>query len=469
MGSSTSRRVGKPSGSAMSVDNSLGASAAAVELSGALSETLQELDLGGNYSLDSVYFTKIQLMNDVTIGSLSGQLKRLLQQLDQEASKYTNSEISDDGASNRWNCSQAEAQLVSAAWKCARTTYDLESTLTDTTYCRFRHDHVLKHSITGTVKAMTSTVVEPVAESDLLPVLVIAVRGSANKMDHIVNANSGPKATDDFLHLDLLNQPDVQAHSGFLNSAWALDDIISERINKYIKTAKSGSGRKPRILFTGHSAGGAVASLFYLHYLSNQGFAESASFSCVTFGAPPCLTAPIDLSSHVPSSKTLCLNIINEFDIVSRADKPYILSLVDLVRSKLELPTETPVSNQDRSEDIVAAALDATQAAETAPLPSLSSFYTEPEGDFSSTDPNFWRLPQPLYHHVGTRVVFAMRLAGHEIGLRAVEVPPLEFQQLLFCRIAVHFKARYGERVEMLESGRFNHRLGWEDRHTGVV
>lgn len=99
--------------------------------------------------------------------------------------------------------SQAQAQLVSAAWKCARGTYDLESTTEDTAYCTFRKDHVLKHSLTGTVKALKSTVVEPVAESSLddhlLPVLVIAVRGSASKMDHIVNANSRPQATGKFI------------------------------------------------------------------------------------------------------------------------------------------------------------------------------------------------------------------------------------------------------------------------------
>lgn len=99
--------------------------------------------------------------------------------------------------------SRAEAQLVSAAWKCARGTYDLESTIEDTAYCTFRKDHVLKHSLTGTVKALRSTVVEPVAQPGLddhpLPTLVIAVRGSASKMDHIVNANSRPRATEMFI------------------------------------------------------------------------------------------------------------------------------------------------------------------------------------------------------------------------------------------------------------------------------
>ncbi|KAJ4194867.1 Lipase-3 domain-containing protein [Fusarium falciforme] len=255
--SSSKSRTRGPSSSAISANNSRGASVAAIELSSALHETLSEVDLEG---------------------SLSGQFKQLLQRLDQEASKYTNSRVSDDGASRDWNCSQAEAQLVSAAWKCARGTYDLESTIEDTAYCTFRKDHVLKHSLTGTVKALKSTVVEPVAKSShgdhLLPALVIAVRGSASKMDHIVNANSRPQATEKFITSDFLDEPDLMAHSGFLNSAWALDEIVSERIKTYIENAKNNNGQKPHVLFTGHSAGGAVAALFYFRYISDKAFGE---------------------------------------------------------------------------------------------------------------------------------------------------------------------------------------------------
>jgi hypothetical protein len=54
----------------------------------------------------------------------------------------------------------------------------------------------------GTVKAITATVIEPTGSDDidkLMPVLVIAIRGSASKMDHIVNANSGPKNAESYI------------------------------------------------------------------------------------------------------------------------------------------------------------------------------------------------------------------------------------------------------------------------------
>ncbi|KAM0249761.1 hypothetical protein ACHAP5_002630 [Fusarium lateritium] len=73
MGASSSR-------GALSADNTHGASIAAYELSGALSESFSEIDLDGNSSQ---------------------QFKQLLQRLDQEASKYTNSQV--DEESTEWN------------------------------------------------------------------------------------------------------------------------------------------------------------------------------------------------------------------------------------------------------------------------------------------------------------------------------------------------------------------------------
>lgn len=76
---------------------------------------------------------------------------------------------------------------------------------------------------------------------------------------------------------DFFHKPDLMAHSGFLNSAWALDDIVSERIKAYIENAENTNGQKPHVLFTGHSAGGAVATLFYLRYISDKAFGELKS------------------------------------------------------------------------------------------------------------------------------------------------------------------------------------------------
>jgi hypothetical protein len=192
---------------------------------------------------------------------------------------------------------------------------------------------------------------------------------------------------------------------------------------------------------------------------SLQNIGKTARFSCVTFGAPPCLSSHVDLSLHQPSEKTLCVNIINEFDVVTRADKPYILSLVDIARSMLDLPPNNAVPESATDKEIIDAALKATHTEE----PRLSRQLKVINIDESK----FWRLPQPLYHHVGPRVVLLMRLAEGKMSLNAVEVTPSEFHKLLFCRVAVHGKRVYAERMEALQQGRFNGRSGWEQDGDG--
>ncbi|KAI6773674.1 hypothetical protein HG531_000523 [Fusarium graminearum] len=322
--------------SALSANNSHGASIAAVELSIAL----------GN-----------------TFSNVKEQLRELLQRLDHEASKYVNSKV-DEVKSPDWHPSQAEVQLISAAWKCARGTYNLGGTIANTSYCTFRREETLRGSYDGTVKVITSTVIEKtpedVGESDLLPVLVLAIRGSAN---------------------------------------------------------------------------------------------ESAKFSCVTFGAPPCVTTSVDLSFYQPGGKTICLNIFNEFDFVTRADKPYILSLVEVARNMLNQPRKPLLPEPETSSEIIDASLKATQDKEA----ELSSPKNEESHD---QGPKTWKFSQPLYNHIGPSVVLLMR-SENEMKLTAVEVTPAEFQKLLFCRTAVHGKRIYEQRVEALEQGHFNDRLGW--------
>ncbi|KAM0406178.1 hypothetical protein ACHAPZ_002938 [Fusarium culmorum] len=385
--------------SALSANNSHGASIAAVELSSALGDTFSEINLQGN---------------------VKEQLRELLQRLDHEASKYVNSKVDEDKSPD-WHPSQAEVQLISAAWKCARETYNIGGTIANTSYCTFRREETLRGSYDGTVKVITSTVIEKtpedVGESDLLPVLVLAIRGSASKMDHIVNANFRPRSTRGLINFDRAN------------------------------------GQKPHILFTGHSTGGAVSQILYLQYISNQAFNESAKFSCVTFGAPPCVTTPIDLSFYQPDGKTICLNIFNEFDVVTRAGKPYILSLVEVARNMLNQPRKPLLPKPETSSEIIDASLKATQDKEA----ELSSPKNEESHD---QGPKTWKFSQPLYNHIGPSVVLLMR-SENEMKLKAVEVTPAEFQKLLFCRTAVHGKRIYEQRVEALEQGHFNDRLGW--------
>ena len=104
----------------------------------------------------------------------------------------------------------------------------------------------------GTVKEVTFTSVtprDPSSTSTFLPVLIVAIRGTKNRVDHVVNISNQPQDATPFIvswpeqfHtpieggflIDLQNttrfQPNtthltasLQAHSGFLESAIGLD------------------------------------------------------------------------------------------------------------------------------------------------------------------------------------------------------------------------------------------------------
>lgn len=63
------------------------------------------------------------------------------------------------------------------------------------------------------------------------------------------------------------NTPRLLANATLLTQAEALSITVSQRIQHYVELR----GREPKhVLLTGHSAGGAVASLLFLHYMSNS-------------------------------------------------------------------------------------------------------------------------------------------------------------------------------------------------------
>jgi len=102
------------------------------------------------------------------------------------------------------------------------------------------------------------------------------------------------------------------------------------------------------IVFTGHSAGGGVAALLFIHYLAQKTFGgqymhahaansrclkhantpSDTKISCLTFAAPP-IVSRTQTPVTIPETSTF-LSCINENDPVPRADKTYIMSFAEL-------------------------------------------------------------------------------------------------------------------------------------------
>jgi hypothetical protein len=97
---------------------------------------------------------------------------------------------------------------------------------------------------------------------------------------------------------------------------------------------------KYSLLITGHSAGGAVAALLYSHMLSTS--PDTASelnaltgcfkrIHCVSFGAPPVSLLPLTKPTDPYLRKSIFMSFVNEGDPVTRADKAYVRSLLELL------------------------------------------------------------------------------------------------------------------------------------------
>lgn len=170
---------------------------------------------------------------------------------------------------------------------------------------------------------------------DSMHTIVFAIRGTASFMDWAVNLNAAPTAPSGFL-----DDPGNLCHAGFLTVARRMVKPVAAQLRQLLQEDPGRS--RYSLMITGHSAGGAVASLLYMHMLAQSQGAESelniltASFKrvhCVTFGTPPLSLLPLTKPDRPDLKNSVFLSFINEGDPVTRADKGYVMSLLELLAS----------------------------------------------------------------------------------------------------------------------------------------
>lgn len=179
---------------------------------------------------------------------------------------------------------------------------------------------------------------------DHMRTIVFAVRGTASFMDWTVNLNNAPTPPTGFL-----DDPGNLCHAGFLSVARKMVKPVAARLRQLLHEDPSRS--KYSLLITGHSAGGAVASLLYSHMQSSTKAAQSelskltGSFKrvhCVTFGTPPISILPLIKPNRTELKNSVFLSFVNEGDPVVRADKAYVKSLLELLASS---PPSSPAAS----------------------------------------------------------------------------------------------------------------------------
>lgn len=167
---------------------------------------------------------------------------------------------------------------------------------------------------------------------DDMNTIVFAIRGTQNFMDWAVNVHTAPVSPSGFL-----DDPSNRCHAGFLSVARKMVAPVAARLRTLIE--EDPSRMSYNLLITGHSAGGALASLLYLHMISESLKVSSElthlrgcfrQIHCVTFGAPPVTLRPRQPPTCTKRFKSMFFAFINEGDPVARADKDYFFSLLDL-------------------------------------------------------------------------------------------------------------------------------------------
>lgn len=194
-------------------------------------------------------------------------------------------------------------------------------------------------------------------------------------------------------------------------------------------------------------------------------------FSCITFGSPPVIslniTQLITTSSVLSPNRGVLLAVVNEFDLVPRADQAYVRSLIDLYRSIYSLQPMMNDAIQLKNTDCLDQ-VDKTETSEYT-LPPLFFGDTDSDtlqGEGDEMQENYWKLPMPDFHLIGEILLLRKQVINGDRPqkcLRATSILHEHFEKLLYCGLETHSRRFYGERIDLILQGRFNNQLGWEN------
>ncbi|KAF2205251.1 alpha/beta-hydrolase [Delitschia confertaspora ATCC 74209] len=250
---------------------------------------------------------------------------------------------------------------------------------------------------------------------DSMNTVVVAIRGSQSFMDWAVNFRDAPKAPEGFL-----DDGGNLCHAGFLHVARQMIAPIANHLRALLLENPSRSNCS--LLITGHSAGGAVAALLYAHMMSTTVQSELNRLAgffkrihCITFGAPPITLIPLQRPDGLRCRKSLFFSIINEGDLVARADSQVIKSLLALLAKPAPTFSLTKMTNKRPK-----------------PRPA-------------------WLVPPTTLSLAGRIVVLRERpgMRG-EVNVEAVVASDEEMREVIYGDVLMHRMSLYVHRVEAL-------------------
>lgn len=271
--------------------------------------------------------------------------------------------------------------------------------------------------------------------------VVFAIRGSQTFLDWAVNLKAAPVSPGDFL-----DDPGNLCHQGFLSVARNMIKPVAARLRFLLE--ENPWRTSCSLIMTGHSAGGAVATLLYAHMLAESVNSELNTLTgcfkrihCMTFGSPPISLLPLTKSPIQRHRKSLFMSFINEGDPVPRADKAYVRSLLSLYTSPApnvggdESLKGSPIPKAD----VRCRGQKATIATKTASKPLNRE--------------NRWKVPVGTLSNAGRLVVLrnsnSKRPATAD-DIRAEITCDQQMREVVFGDPAMHMMSVYARRVEVL-------------------
>ncbi|KUJ14060.1 alpha/beta-hydrolase, partial [Mollisia scopiformis] len=255
--------------------------------------------------------------------------------------------------------------------------------------------------------------------------VIISTRGTECKClaDWAVNKDAKPAKPVGFL-----DDEENACHAGFLQVAQAMISQVATQLQQQY----SASSERPSLLFTGHSAGGAVAAMLYSHMLSVSVCSELttlanqfSTINCITFGAPPLSLSPLLKRDH---GSGIFLAFANEGDPILRlSDAAYVKSLAKL------MTTSPPSSGPAPKVKVVRRSRGTSVIREIAPPP-------PPWEELP-----LWPTPPVLLTNAGDVILLRDKENGRPTASR---VTSEELSDVIFGDFAQHTMQMYIRRVK---------------------
>ncbi|KAI9864019.1 MAG: hypothetical protein M1813_003335 [Trichoglossum hirsutum] len=272
---------------------------------------------------------------------------------------------------------------------------------------------------------------------DNINTVVFAIRGSQTFMDWVVNLNSAPVSPRDFL-----DDPGNYCHSGFLSVARKMVKPVAARLRNMLE--ENPNRTNCSLLITGHSAGGAVASLLYAHMMARDVHSEMNFLTgcfkrvhCVTFGAPPVSLLPLQKPAVPQFKKSLFLSFINEGDPVPRADKAYVRSLIDLYAAPA--PEQSCLTQTLIPQSKPGNFFKKPKATKMKPTPAAAA-----------TSKAVWKVPPTSLSNAGKLVVLRPSKSGDEQDVVACVTSDEQLRGVVFGDPVKHMMKLYASRIDTL-------------------